>query len=301
VIRSFGEKDAHAVAELLHADELPEAVTAAGLLHWLRTQPPRAHAASWVAEGHGELVGWARARLLWKTSAEGVGEPWVFVRPSARRDGYGGRLFQEASGHLAGAGARLLQTWTLVDVGRRFLEERGFRPTRSERVSILDLVSADLPAAASRPGVRVVALRDVLDRPRELHALDAATSADVPETFGHDNVRYEEWLEETLSHPQLTVDGSFIVLDGDLPVAFALVEVDPEHGVAANEMTGTLPEYRRRGLARLAKAAAIRWAAESGFRALRTTNDERNVAMLRLNESLGYRPVGIETQYLRET
>jgi hypothetical protein len=39
------------------------------------------------------------------------------------------------------------------------------------------------------------------------NALDAAASAEVPGTFVHDDVRYEEWLRE-LENPGLTLDGS---------------------------------------------------------------------------------------------
>ena len=52
-------------------------------------------------------------------------------------------------------------------------------------------------------------------------------------------------------------------------------------------MTGTLPEFRRRGLARLAKLATIRWAAENGVEWMLTANAEANTGMRALNESLG--------------
>jgi RimJ/RimL family protein N-acetyltransferase len=63
-------------------------------------------------------------------------------------------------------------------------------------------------------------------------------------------------------------------------------------------MTGTRADLRRRGLARLAKLATIAWAREHGFAAIQTSTDGENAPMLALNESLGYRPVSTETQYL---
>jgi RimJ/RimL family protein N-acetyltransferase len=65
-------------------------------------------------------------------------------------------------------------------------------------------------------------------------------------------------------------------------------------------MTGTHPEHRRRGLARLAKLGTIAWARSHGYEAIRTDTDEENPGMLHLNRSLGYRAVGVETQYLCE-
>jgi len=46
--------------------------------------------------------------------------------------------------------------------------------------------------------------------------------------------------------------------------------------------------------------AALRWAAENGFETIMTGTDEANAGMNALNESLGYRRLAIETQYLRE-
>ena len=87
------------------------------------------------------------------------------------------------------------------------------------------------------------------------------------------------------------------MLAGDEPVAYALLHVHPAKQIAANEMTGTRADFRRRGLARLAKLATIVWAREQGFATISTSCDGENAPMLRLNESLGYRPVAIETEY----
>jgi GNAT superfamily N-acetyltransferase len=299
MIRGFRAEDAGAVAELLHEDEPPAPVTAAGLLHWLAVQPERAAARAWVALEGGELAGWARSRFLWKTRAERIGEAWVFVRPTHRRRGVGTALLRTAEEHLLRKRARVLQTWTSSDDDCAFLEHRAYRSSRRERISLLDL-AGETPAPQVPEGYAVVALRDLRDRTRELHALDAAAGADVPETFAEDDVRYAEWTRETLEHPDLSLDGSFVVLHGQEPVSYAFLHAEPDATLAANEMTGTLPEYRGRGLARLAKLATIRWAGDHGYRTIVTTNDERNLPMLRLNESLGYRAVGTETEYVRE-
>ena len=299
MIREFRADDAEAVAQLLHEDEPPGPTSAAGLLHWLGVQPERAAARMWVADEGGELAGWARARFRWKTSAERIGEPWVFVRPAHRCRGVGTALLRTAEEHLLRKRARILQTWTSSDDDCAFLEHRAYRSSRKERISLLDF-AGETPVPQVPAGYSVVPLRDLRNWTRELHALDAAAGADVPETFVEDDVRYAEWTRETLEHPDLSLDGSFFVLHGRRAVSYAFLHAEPDAGLAANEMTGTLAEYRGRGLARLAKLATIRWAREHGFRTIVTTNDERNLPMLRLNESLGYRPVGTETEYVRE-
>ena len=50
------------------------------------------------------------------------------------------------------------------------------------------------------------------------------------------------------------------MLDGDQrPVAFGFLTVDLQRRVAYNQLTATLPDYRRRGLALLVKLATTRW------------------------------------------
>ena len=56
-----------------------------------------------------------------------------------------------------------------------------------------------------------------------------------------------------------------------------------------SDMTGTLPDYRGRGLAKLAKLAVFRAAQELGVTAVTTENDAENEPMLALNKSVGYK------------
>jgi GNAT superfamily N-acetyltransferase len=306
VIRDFSFEDAVAVSAILHEEELPQAVTPAGVLHWLESQPERARARMFVVEEGGQIVGWAEARLTWATSTPGVSDFWAYVAPRARGHGLGRALYEAVEHYLLGIRARVLQTWTYSPAGLKLLEGRGFRATGRERISKLDLAEADvsmlpeLEEKKAEEGFRLVTLREVAGDLEGLHRVYTAAAADVPEYFPEDDIRLEEWRRETLDHPQLAQDGSFIVLSGTRPVALAFLEVDEPASLAANEMTGTLPEFRRRGLARLAKLATIRWAVAQGLTRVLTGNAEANVGMLRLNESLGYRPVQTETHFVRE-
>lgn len=304
MIRPFEPADGEAVAALLDEDVVAHVLTGPGVRHWLTNQPARAHARSWVAVADKDVVGWSRARLQWATSAEGVAELWAFVRPPSRRRGVGAELYDVGRQHLASIGGRSLESWSSDEEGGRFLATRRFRAVRALHVLRLDLPGANLSGFAElraekeAQGYSLVPFAAVAHRTKELHALDAAANADVPMTYTEDDFRYDDWLGETLGHPQLTLEGSAVVLAGDEPVAYALLHVAPGSGLAANEMTGTRADYRRRGLARLAKLATIGWARENGFAAILTSTDGENAPMLALNESLGYRPVAVETQYL---
>jgi GNAT superfamily N-acetyltransferase len=291
---------------MVHEDDPPQALTPAGVEHWLRAQPERACARLWVAEDEDRVVGWAEARLRWTTKEEGLGDFWGFVAPGARGTGLGSALFERATGHLREIGARVLETWTYSAAGSALLDSRGFQPRGSERVSMLEPATVDesllrvFEKEKAAEGFSLAPLADVAEKVAELHAVYSAAAADIPDEFHEDDIRLEEWRLETLEHPQLTREGSFVVCAEDRPVALAFLEVDEPFGFGANELTGTLPDFRRRGLARLAKLASIRWAAEHGLTAIYTANAEGNVGMRHLNESLGYRVVGTETHYVRD-
>ncbi|MGH3052489.1 MAG: GNAT family N-acetyltransferase [Gaiellaceae bacterium] len=306
MIREFRRADADKVAALLNEAEPPEGVTGPGIVHWQEKQPERAHVASWVAEEDGEIVGWSRAAMRWAVSSEQVGGLWGFVHPTQRRRGLGSELHERGAAHLLGCGARVLESWSTTEPEARLLLAQGFRPARKGTILALETASADLsglPELERRmgeDGFRLVPLAAVLDRTRDLHAVDAEAIEDVPDTYAEDDVRFEDWLDEALGHPQLTKDGSFVALHRERPVAHALIHLEPGSRIAANEMTATARDFRRRGLARLVKLATIRWAVENGFPTIMTGTDEANAGMNALNESLGYRPIATETQYLRE-
>ncbi len=282
-----------ALYPLVAEDELPP--TEAGLRNWFESEPERAHFRVWVAEEDGELAAFAMAGFHWAMSTPGVAWHWTGVRPGLRGRRLGTALFERAEAHLHDHDVRKLETFAIEGSdGERFVERRGYRRTRTELKQRLDLSRVDLGAvdafieAKAREGFRLVPLRELDGGRRDVHAVYAAASADIPADDPEDDVPFEDWERQDLEDPELSWDGSQVVLAGERPVALAFILVNREAGVAANEMTGTLAEYRGRGLARLAKLAAIRWAAEEGFREMGTGNDSENAPMLALNRSLGY-------------
>lgn len=307
MIREYRDEDTAGVVRLTRS-LYPESVrTEAGFRHRLATEPARAQRRTWCAETSGEIVGWSVAALETYSSTEGLSYVVVGVREDARGRGVGGALYEQADAHLRALGARRIHAGARDEPGsRRFAESRGFRHTRTERLSRVDPCEVDvtpleaLTRAKAEEGFRLVPLSEVRDRPESVFELDAATTRDVPHDEPIDDLRFDEWLASFWRHPDVTFEGSFIVLDGDLPVALTLLRADPAQGRALHDMTGTLPDYRGRGLARLVKLATIAWAAANGISTLMTENDETNRPMLALNESLGYRPFASGLAYVRD-
>jgi GNAT superfamily N-acetyltransferase len=294
-IREFRPADAGPVAALLRVTAPHWLFTPESLLHELRDTPARARQRMLVAQEDGVVVGLADAVLRWRAADTGIGVVWVCVEPGSRRRGIGSALLEAGLEHLSGQSVHTLNTE--AEPGSvAFAERFGFVRTRSEQLWEIDPVEADLselPAlerAKADEGFRVVPLRELLHRPRELHELYVAAEHDIPTDYPRGELSFPEWERETLAKPLLDADGSMNVLDGERPVAFAWLLVDREGARAEHELTGTLPGYRGRGLARLAKLAALRWASDTGVHTLLTGNDADNAAMLAINRRLGYRP-----------
>ena len=131
-----------------------------------------------------------------------------------------------------------------------------------------------------------------------MYELDAEAMLDVPGEVAMDDVSFEQWLEDYWRHPDTDLDASVAAVIDGRPVAFSHLRIAPG-GRAVTDMTGTLRDYRGRGLALLAKRATLVNAAERGVELVSTENDETNGPMLRVNEKLGYRPVGSTLMWSR--
>jgi ribosomal protein S18 acetylase RimI-like enzyme len=240
-----------------------------------------------VALEEKNLAGFATAAFQWFGGESGKGRIWVGVHPEHRRRGLGSELWETAAGHLGDAKTVTVE----IDddpAGLRFVERRGFTEYDSEIISRVDPREAELKTKPHE-GYRVLPLADVRDRSQELFDFYGHAGA-VPPGDPENRVTFEEWRKFVFANPLLDDEGSFVVVDSDdRIVTLAWLLVDHAHGRAENEWTGTLPELRGRGLARLAKVATIRWAAEQGLAEIVTGNDADNLPMRELNRRLGYR------------
>jgi GNAT superfamily N-acetyltransferase len=261
----------------------------------------------WVATANGRVVGFAvAARAAWTTGRVAV--MYFGVEPAMRGRGIGGRLYDAARAHVA----RLRPTRTMTatergdDASIRFLAARGFHHTRDDQAWSVDPRTVrfdDLSArraAAEAAGLLLVPVRLLLDRPEDLYRLHLALEHDLP-TDTPIAEAYPSWRTHELETPLFAPDASFCVLaDGD-PIALTWIMLDGPGQRASHGMTGTLPAFRHRGLARLVKLASIAWLAAHGVTVLYTANDTENHDMLALNADLGFRPLTVFELWARDS
>ena len=223
----------------------------------------------------------------------------------ARGRELGSALWEVAEGHLNEIGVARVNADVVGDEGgERFLERRGFEQIRTVVISAVDprrVGPAELARRredAERDGYFLVPYAEVdVDA---LYALELALSADEPGEDEPRQLSFDEWRADLFEGPDMTLEGSFAVVAGGKPVAYAALAVDQATGRGRNEGTATARDHRGRGLATLAKLAQLRWAAEHGIDRVVTDNDERNAPMLAVNRRFGYEPFTERRGYLRE-
>jgi len=102
---------------------------------------------------------------------------------------------------------------------------------------------------------------------------------------------FEEFVSIDVAGPQAMPDATFLACVGEEYVAWSSLERElgtPETiGIG---FTGTLPDYRNRGIASELKRRAVEYARAHGYRSLITGNDSLNTRIWAINEKLGFRP-----------
>ena len=286
------ERDVDALVALEREASPYSALNAAAWRHREESVPERARLGAFVAELDGEVVGEGYAFLVWWL--EGPGQMSVSVRESARGRGIGSALYDTALAHAETLDAPLLTAMVFeTAAGSKFATDRGWREARAERISWVDPRTI-----TEEPGAEVRSSSAV--DPRVLWHIDETSALDLPLLEPYEPMSFEEWEPFVIGRPLYQAEGSFVAyVDGE-PAAWSMLAADLESGRAMTNYTGTLPEFRGRGLARAAKVASLRWAAANGITRVSTTNDETNAPMLAINDRLGYKPAGRRIEFVLE-
>jgi GNAT superfamily N-acetyltransferase len=246
--------------------------------HELRTEPPQVRRL--VATRDGRVVGVSRLHAYLDEEHATL---LVMVPAEHRRAGVGRTLLAAQLPSVRAAGKDTVASVVEDDADSRAAAAAwGFVSTRSFAMSMVEpgrVVASEIPE-----GVEVVPLTAVPTRV-VWHAHSAVVREDpsglsVPVTF-------EEFLDDW-GDPRMRPDlGRAVLVDGEF-ASFTMLGVAGDR--AWSDMTGTLPAYRGRGYALLAKQHSLVAAAAAGVTKAIAGNDERNGPMVAVNRALGYRP-----------
>jgi GNAT superfamily N-acetyltransferase len=303
--REFREDDYAAEARLSNRIGLSEPTTSEELRHWdaSMTAPHLVHrkfvveevaSATIVASGGLQQVPFNYHPHKFWTSVQ--------VDPDHRRRGIGQRLYELVEREATERSA--IGVWASArsddPAGLAFLARQGFVEQRRVWISRLELAHANLSALSDRSatlaaeGIRFSTLAEEgEDRPevrQRLHGLWDRTGQDIPIVGKHTPVPFEQFVRLELESPYFLSDAVFLAIHGQEYVGMSTLDVpsaDPE--TLHVGFTGTIREFRGRGIATELKRRAVEYARGRGYRYLRTGNDSLNAPIWAINERLGFR------------
>ncbi|WP_285735122.1 N-acetyltransferase [Nocardiopsis sp. ATB16-24] len=302
-IRPMRRSDVPLVLPLLRRSHPCRVLTEEAML-WRHDRPSTERGENtFVALEGGSVVGFVRSVLLTDDAGSTRGMSVLTTVDDSHRDtDLADHLLDVSEKDLVSQGAEVLRTFTseeAVQVGgealRRVVLGRGYVLAETHRILGLELDSLpDLPTAPA--GVELRPFSDYADDPRPIYEIDRLTTLDEP---GGDHwfPSYGEWRANVWGHPLTALDLCLLVLVEGTPAAITCYASDGTR--MESSMTGTLREYRGRGLAGYAKAVALHRARERGVTHAYTGNHADNRPMLTINERLGYRTAGTEGEYVK--
>jgi len=226
----------------------------------------------------------------------------VEVDSNHQHRGIGQYLAEAMAGEARNRGALVLWAGVRVDRPRdlAFAERRGFRKVRRRWDSWLELPAPgfssipDRTDALAREGVEFTTLAnegpDREEVRKRLLLLFNEAVADEPRIGTYTPATYAQFVSTYFEGPGFLAEGFFLARQGERYIGVSKLELLPgEPKVLYQTFTGTLREFRGRGIATELKRRTVAYAQEHAFRAIRTSNDSLNYPMWAINAKLGYR------------
>ena len=214
-----------------------------------------------------------------------------------RQRGIGAALWNALAAELAGRSAEVVDVWSGDHTAcQAFITKRGFTEVSRMYQQVRAVASAPLPTRAiaervTGTGIQITnlaALIGALGDPA-LEAAWALHVACLPEGgLGQATPEpFDDWVERHVTGALALPDAYFVALDGARYIGVSCVLREGADALRSG-ITGVLPAYRRRGIGRLLKLRVHAWARANGFSEIHTTTSRENIALLALNDDLGY-------------
>jgi GNAT superfamily N-acetyltransferase len=247
--------------------------------------------AVFLAELEGVLAGSAHVGV---PSYVDIPTGQAYVLADYRRQGVGHALYAAASEWAAARGARSLRTYVDDDDAESlaWASRRGFEERSREALVELELAGYEPRPVEPPPGVEVVTWAERPELTEGLYDVAAEAWPDIPGSEDERIEPFDEWLSVHMRGDGDRPEGTFVAVAEGRPVGYAKFsfwEAKPD--TLYHDLTGVKRAWRGRGIARALKHAQLNWAKEQGYGFLRTSNEQRNEPIRRLNAELGFQPI----------
>ena len=267
------------------------------VIAFYRHQPTTHTSCHWLADGgaaglyvHGPTAAFADVAVL----------------PARRRHGLGAALLERVVERARALDVQSLHCHHSTPAGAAFAARFSFVDGQRVVRSLLELRTAELPEPSPPAGWALVTwLARVPDEHLAAFVTARAAMDDAPSSGDLDfptwtaaNVRASE---ESLALRRREMRVTVAIRDSGEIGAFTELRVSSGSTLGFTDDTGTVAIHRRQGLARAVKLASLRRLRDDHpeITLVSTSNAEENVAMRRVNESVGFRPSAVETMATR--
>ena len=203
------------------------------------------------------------------------------------------------------SGVEIFRAWLFQgnDFMTDFYTKNGFEISQVEFVSKIDLKDFDESKFQdsfkkfNSNGFEIKTLKELQesneDWESKLYDLWHGVEVDVPTDVVEPQKNIEEWRAHQLT-PWFKPEDFYIALDGNKWVALSTYSRgDIESEVISTELTGVLPEYRRKSICTALKVFALSDIKKKGFKRIFTGNEENN-PMFQINLMLGFKKIATE-------
>lgn len=299
-IRGATTGDYPAIAEMMTIQRPDFPRNAENLQYDHAHRPDHCKHQFFIAEHENQAIGFALYTQHADLFKEGEFHVNVFVREDFRRKGVGWSLYDAMYRALVQFEPQMLRSRVSEDNidGFIFASKRAFME-RSRRIeSRLNIATANLDSLSERleklsaQGIEIRSYADCSDDPerdQKFYTIHTTIDVDIPMETPVVPLPYEQWKANVIEHPQFLADGSFIAIHEGQYVGissqFRFIE-----DMVYVELTGTLADYRRKGISTALKLCGIRYAKEQNIPRVGTTNDAVNEGILAINKNLGFVP-----------
>ena len=204
------------------------------------------------------------------------------------------------------SGVKTLRGWLFQ--ANQFMESlyerNNFEITHTEYVSQIiirdfdDRKFSDRIEKVEKSGIRIEDLHSLQGRypdwEQKLYFLWMALENDVPTDLVEPTQTIDNW-RRTLMAPWFNPHHVYIALDGSEWIGLSSYDRgDTVSDSVSTDLTGVLPEYRRRGICSALKVYALKKMKEEGAKRIFTSNEENN-PMFEINLALGFKKIGTES------
>ncbi|HKC90845.1 MAG TPA: GNAT family N-acetyltransferase, partial [Candidatus Limnocylindria bacterium] len=280
--------------------------------YWWSQPDENWRVARFVVSRGARRIGYATAEHpRWDVQPERYGTVGGNLLPAERTQATLDAILAWLERRLVADGAKILSTRANEDdpVRIQTLLARAYKEGRRSRRWELDLVvnrekllatTEESRARMTKEGIRIVTLAAVDDAKavEKIWRLSEEAGADVPTTeprVPDEMAAYTRWLEA----PEIHRDRFWIAIVDDNIVGLSVLAYPPVRGVVSTEWTATARSVRGRGVARALKCETVAQAIALGVDRVRTGNDAANDPILHINETMGYREIAGQVQFLK--